>query len=207
MTSTIHRAAVLSLCLLIAATGCGTITKQQQDEVTVPSGTSVTIALDERLRTDTHESGDEFKAHTTSAVVIEGKTAIPAGAPVIGRLTHVEEPHRTAGKAEMTLAFEEIVDANGESHSISTEPVVLVGQGDKISDEEKVAGGAVIGGVIGALTGKEKAKSAAIGAAAGAAAGGAIALATKGQQLELPPGYRFTVQLTRSVDVEVAMRD
>ena len=72
------------------------------------------------------------------------------------------------------------------------------------SNDLAPAGGAVIGGIIGALTSKDKAKGAATGAVAGGAAGGAIALATKGQQLELPVGQRFTVELTSPVQVQIA---
>lgn len=138
--------------------------------------------------------------------MVNGSTVFPAGATVRGRLVHVDEPHRTAGKAEMTLAFEQIIDASGKAYPISAGQIALEGKGDKITDEAKVAGGAVIGGVIGALTSKDKAKGAATGAVAGGAAGGAIALATKGEQLELPAGQRFTVELTQPVQVQVASR-
>lgn len=177
---------------------------KQNVRVQVPSGSTMTVALDQALSTETNKAGDRFAARTTQAIVVDQRTVFPAGSKVTGTVTHVEEPHRTAGKAEMTLAFEQIVDASGKTHSIGTEPLVLIGQGDKISDEEKVAGGAVIGGIIGALTSKDKAKGAATGAVAGGVAGGAIAIATKGPQLVLPAGQQFSVELTRSVEVQIA---
>jgi outer membrane lipoprotein SlyB len=107
----------------------------------------------------------------------------------------------------MTLAFDQLVDPSGKLHSLSTSPVILVAEGDKISDEEKVAAGAVIGGVIGALSSsKQRAKGAAVGAAAGAAAGGAIALATKGKQIELPSGQHFALELDESIRVSVTQQ-
>jgi len=172
--------------------------------VTIPSGTSLLVSLDSHLGTDANKSGDSFKAHIAEAVRVDQMTVLPSGTEVRGRLTLVEEPHRTTGKAQMTLAFDQIVDPAGKVHSISTSPIVLVAEGDKISDEEKVAAGAVIGGVIGALSSnKQRAKGAAVGAAAGAAAGGAIALATKGQQLHLQAGQRFAVDLNESLRVSV----
>jgi len=177
---------------------------QSSEKVTVPSGTTVIVALDQRLRTDVQKTGDEFTAHTTTPVVIDQMVVFPEGSLVRGRLAHVEEPHRSAGKAQMTLSFEEIVDASGQTRSLPSELIALKGAGDEISDEEKLAGGAVIGGIIGALTSRDRTKGAAVGAAAGAAAGGAIALATKGDQLELPEGQRFSVQLTQSIRVPVA---
>ena len=184
----------------------GSTARPRVQNVSIPSGTTMVVALDERLSTETHNSGDRFKARTTNAIVIDRATVLPAGSTVNGHLTNVEEPHRTSGKAQMTLVFDEIVDANGKAHSISAGPIVLEGKGDAISDEEKVAGGAVIGGIIGALSSKDKAKGAAVGAAAGAAAGGAVALATKGGQLELPAGQQFQVELTKSLEMQVATR-
>jgi hypothetical protein len=227
MTRRIYSPVALSLSLIFALAGCSKEAQQSDagqssssgsgynnsgssrpavENVEIPSGTTLIVALDERLSTETNQAGDRFKGHTTNSIVIDQTTVLPAGSTVRGHLTHVEEPHRTTGKAEMTLAFDEIVDASGKTHSISSGPIALVGKGDAISDEEKVAGGAVIGGIIGALTSKNKGKGAAVGAAAGAAAGGAVALATKSGQLELPPGQRFEVELTRSVEMQVASR-
>jgi len=215
---------VIVACATLALVGCSTASEttdaasagktgsetaskpdlKQNLRVQVPSGSTLTVALDQTLSTETNRAGDGFTARTTQAIMVDQRTVFPAGSKVTGTLTHVDEPHRTAGKAEMTLAFEEIVDVTGKTHAIGTEPLVLVGKGDKISDEEKVAGGAVIGGIIGALTSKDKAKGAATGAVAGGVAGGAIAIATKGPQLVLPAGQQFSVELTRSVVVQIA---
>lgn len=172
--------------------------------VTIPSGTTLLVSLDTPLRTDLNKTGDAFQAHTAEAVRVDQMTVLPSGTQVRGRLILVEEPHRTAGKAQMTLLFDQVVDPSGQIHSISTAPIVLVAAGDKITDEEKVVGGAVLGGLIGVLTSsKQQAKGAAVGAAAGAAAGGIVALATKGKQLELPAGHRFVVDLNESFRVSV----
>ena len=193
-----------------ASTGAPTNTKPAPKEpeapklVIVPSGTTLVVALETHLRTDSNSTGDAFRARTTEAIRVNDLIVIPAGSEVRGRLTHVEEPHRTAGKAQMTLAFEEFLDAAGKTHAISVAPIVLEAEGDKVSDEEKVAAGAVIGGVIGALTSKKKTKGAVTGAVVGAAAGGAIALATKGKQLDLPAGQQFSIELTAPVQVPVA---
>jgi hypothetical protein len=172
--------------------------------VTIPSGTTLLVALDESLRTDANKVGDNFTAHLSDAVHLDQMTVLPSGTEVRGRLTVVEEPHRTTGKAQMTLVFDQVVDPAGRTHSISAAPIVLVAEGDKISDEEKVAAGAVIGAIIGAVSSdKQRTKGAVVGGVAGAAAGGAIALATKGHQIELPAGQRFAVDLNESLRVSV----
>lgn len=172
--------------------------------VTVPVGTNLIMALQTHLRTDSNTTGDTFRAHLTDAVRVDNMTVFPVGTEVRGRLSLVEEPHRTSGKAQMTLTFLEVVDPAGYLHAIATTPLVLVGESDKISDEAKVGAGAVIGGIIGALSSsKQRTKGATVGAAAGAAAGGAVALATKGQQIDLPSGQRFEIELNQLMRVSV----
>ncbi|MEW5701823.1 MAG: hypothetical protein AB1792_06300 [Candidatus Zixiibacteriota bacterium] len=167
----------------------------------VPAGTAISVELVTPLRTDSNQVGDLFTARVAEAIIVEGATVVPAGSEMRGRLTEVEEPHRTKGKARMTLQIESIVDASGTAHSITASPIVLEGEGDKISDEAKVGGGAVVGGIVGALTSKKKGKGAAVGAAVGAAAGGAAALATKGKQIELPAGHALKVEVTQTAEL------
>ncbi len=211
-----------TLCLigLLTLSGCSTTSNQSTGTgvirsenatstrlATVPSGTTMVVSLDEPLSTRTHKTGDWFTAHTIRPLSVEGRTVFPAGSEVRGQLTHDRQPGRTSGKAEMTISFEQIVDVNGRQQNISSEMIPLVGADEKISDEEKVAGGAVIGGIIGALTSKKKTKGAVTGALGGAAAGGAIALATRGNQIDLPAGQRFEVALTRTVEVPITRVD
>lgn len=175
--------------------------------VTIPSGSTLHIALNSPLATNTSKAGDNFTARLNEHVRVDQMTVLPVGTEVRGRVVVAEEPHRTTGKAQLTLAFDQLVDPSGKLHSLSTAPAVLVAQGDKISDEEKVAAGAVIGGVIGVLSSsKQRAKGAVVGAAAGAAAGGAIALATKGKQISLPAGQHFAVELDESIRVSVTQQ-
>ncbi|HUU46713.1 MAG TPA: hypothetical protein VM118_13370 [Acidobacteriota bacterium] len=213
--------AIVSLFAAVSLFGCrsaqeevnanaentSTPTSNWPKTLTVPAGTTLLVSLDSPLRTDASKVGDSFSAHLTDAVHVDQMTVLPVGTEVRGRLTLVEEPHRTSGKAQMTLMFDEVVDPAGQSHSISTAPIVLVAEGDKIGDAEKVAAGAVIGGIIGAVSSPEqRAKGAAVGAAAGAVAGGAIAIATKGEQIELPAGQRFAVDLKESLRVSVTQQ-
>jgi len=129
--------------------------------MTVPAGTTFYVSLNSPLATNANKSGDNFTARLNQHVRVDQMTVLPSGSEVRGRLSLVEPPHRTTGKAQMTLLFDQVVDPSGKLHSINTLPIVLVAEGDKISDEEKVAAGAVIGGVIGALSSsKQRAKGA-----------------------------------------------
>lgn len=171
--------------------------------VTIPAGTALQVALDTKLRTDSNAVGDPVIATLGSAFMADGETAIPAGSKLHGSITELEEPHRTKGKAHMTLEFNRAVTPDGQTITLVTSPLAFEGEKDKMSDEVKVGAGAVIGGAIGAITSKDSKKGAAVGAAVGAAAGGAAALATKGKQIELAPGQELSVEVTQAAQVEV----
>jgi hypothetical protein len=171
--------------------------------VTVPAGSALQVALDTKLRTDSNAVGDPVIATLAAAIMADGETAIPAGSKLHGTITALEEPHRTSGKAQMTLQFDKVVTPDGQTYALVTAPLSFEGEKDKMSDEVKVGAGAVIGGAIGAIASKNSKKGAAIGAAVGAAAGGATALATKGKQIELAPGQELSVEVTQPAQVEV----
>jgi hypothetical protein len=69
-----------------------------QTELSLPEGTSVKAKLQNTLSTFSSKPGDPFTARVTEAVTLDGKTVIPVGATVQGRVTKVSEPRRIAGK-------------------------------------------------------------------------------------------------------------
>ena len=66
--------------------------------ISVPEGTVVNVFLDQTLSSAQNRSGDEFDASVSSPVVVDGKTVIPKGARVRGRVVeanasgHLEHP-------------------------------------------------------------------------------------------------------------------
>jgi hypothetical protein len=217
MRNTFTYSLTMLLGVAILASGCSmsgprvdeihSTAPRYSHEVTVPEGTSMVVALDKELRTDTHRSGDAFTAHTTAPVMVGRTMVFPTGSVVHGHLSGVVDARRSSGPAQMTLIFDNIIDPSGYEHSLPTELITLVAKPNPGGDAQKVAGGAVLGGIIGALTTKDKLKGAVIGGAAGAVVGGAIAIATKDNNLEIPRNQRFQLALTRPIDVPYAHLD
>ncbi|MBI3872152.1 MAG: hypothetical protein HY304_03635 [candidate division Zixibacteria bacterium] len=174
--------------------------------VAIPVGTTLAATLLTPLRTDSNHVGDEITATVADPVTINGTVVLPVGAVIRGHLTQVEEPHRTSGRASMTLSFDTVIDHQGRAHTIETAPLAFEAKPDKVSDAKKVGAGAIVGGAIGLLTSKNKAKGAIVGAAVGAAAGGGVALATKGKQLELPAGKALNLEVSKSADIPVVVK-
>jgi hypothetical protein len=161
------------------------------ETLVIPAGTSVVASLQTLVSTDVNQNGDPFTATTTAPIVISGRTVVPAGAKVQGALRNVVESGRIKGRAQMSLSFEQIADAQGKMHAIHAQALNL-----------KAESGAIIGGIV------EGKKGAAVGGAVGAGAGTIVMLATKGEDIELKPGQQLNVEFTQpaSIPVVIAQR-
>lgn len=177
------------------------VQKPRFETLAIPGGTTFVASLDTQLSTETNHAGDTFNATTIEPIIVDGKTAIPAGAKLHGVLRDVEASGRVQGRARMTLTYETIVDSQGKTHTISALPLTLQAASATHGDVEKIAAGGVLGAIIGGIAGGGK--GAAIGAGAGAGAGTILMLATKGDDLELNPGQKLSVHLTGSMSVRV----
>lgn len=63
-----------------------------QNGMTVPEGTALKVKLGTTISTFSSKVGDAFQAKVTEPVVVDGKTLIPVGATVEGRITKLNEP-------------------------------------------------------------------------------------------------------------------
>lgn len=170
-------------------------------EVTVPSGTELTVVLREKVSTESGKPGQTFTAATTAPVEIDGLQPVPAGAIVSGEVTQAEQAGRVGGKAKLTLVFRRLELPDGKTYAISAPPLMLEGEGTAKGDIEKVVGGAVGGGILGGVLGGKK--GAGKGAAAGTVAGGILAVATRGNDIVLDVGKEAKVVLDAPLIVAV----
>jgi hypothetical protein len=184
-----------------ASSGAGANQKQDRETLVIPTGTTVVASLDTSLSTDLNHSGDAFTATVNQPVVVDGRTLMPSGSQIHGVLQDVEDSGRIKGRARMTLLYQSIVDPDGQQYGISAVPLTLQAASETNSDIEKIAAGAVLGAIVGGIA--DGSKGAAIGAGAGAGAGTIYMLATKGDDLELNPGQRLAMHMTKSMSVQV----
>ena len=167
--------------------------------VTIPSGTLLTIAMIDSIGTDTNKAGDTFTGSISDPVVVDGKTVLPKGMKVKGRIETLDEPGRVKGKAAMSLVLTDLVGQ--KSYAITTDPFSAQAGAETKQNALKVGGGAAIGAIIGAIAGGKK--GAATGAAVGGGAGTAAVLATRGQQLKIESEQKVNFVLRKDVDVEL----
>ena len=101
------------LCALLACASMNTLAAAQAG-APVPAGTALMVRLETTLATFSNKAGDPFQARLTQAVVLNGKTLLPAGTMVEGRVTKVAEPRRISGKPTIGILPEAIILPTGE---------------------------------------------------------------------------------------------
>jgi hypothetical protein len=153
-------------------------TDPQVQTLVIPSGTAIVASLDERLTTEMNVAGDPFTATTLYPIVIGGRLVVPVGSCIHGIVRNVQTSGRIEGRAEMTLAFQEIADVEGKRNPISALPLTL-----QADSERRDVG---IGDTIGGRLDTDK----------GAGPGAVVILATHGGYIELDSGRKLNIQLT-----------
>lgn len=200
---------VLPCILLMAAMATAQISAP------VPAGTALMVKLETTLATFSNKPGDPFQGRLTQAVVVDGKTVIPAGATVEGRVTKVDEPRRIAGKPTIGIAPEALLLPGGERVSLYATLVDTDIKGTDVNQEGEfkgsghdrrdemeagggTAGGMLIGGLIGGPPGVL------IGGVVGAGSTGAHWL-SKHHSATMPAGTTLTIELNRPLTMTPAV--
>jgi hypothetical protein len=167
-------------------------------KVTVPSGTQLSVRLNDEVDSEKAQVGDVFHGSISAPVTVGEETVIPTTADVEGRVVEVKSAGRFAGQSVLTLELTKLT-MNGKTYSLQTSQWTKSGNGRGKSTAAKVGGGAAVGAVLGGIFGGGK--GAAIGAAAGAGAGTGVSAATKGQQIILRPEAVIGFQLQGPITV------
>ncbi|MGA9390565.1 MAG: hypothetical protein WBV69_08980 [Candidatus Sulfotelmatobacter sp.] len=200
-------------CILILATMAAA-----QASAPVPAGTALMVKLETTLATFSNKAGDPFQARLTEPVVLDGKTVIPAGAMVEGRVSRVAEPRRITGKPTIGILPEALVLPTGERLFLDATLVdTNIGGGTDVNREGEfkgsghdrhdqietgggTAGGMLIGGLIGGPPGIL------IGGVVGAGSTGAHWL-SKHRSATLPVGTKLTLELNRPLAMAAPAAD
>jgi hypothetical protein len=166
--------------------------------VTIPDGTELSIRLIDPLDSEKNQVGDSFRATLNHSIVVDERTAVPAGADVMGRVIDVKGATHFTGKAVLAVELVSLT-MGGKSYELRTQEFRKEGVARGKNTAEKVGGGAALGAIIGGIAGGGK--GAAIGATVGAGAGGGVNAVTKGQKIQFPTESVLNFRLANSVTV------
>jgi hypothetical protein len=190
----------LTSLILLAGFACA--------QTALPNGTAVKMKLETTLATFSSKAGDPFSARVTEPVVIDGKTVIPIGATVDGRVTKSSEPRRIAGKPTIAIFPENLVLPNGDRFMFNASLVdtnarhgsdvntegQFKGAGHDGKDLTEIGMGTGGGMLVGGLAGGGK------GLLIGGAVGAAVTVAHwlgKHRSAMLPAGTELVMELNR----------
>jgi hypothetical protein len=184
-------------------------------QTALPTGTAVKMKLETTLATFSSKTGDPFSARVTAPVVVDGKTVIPIGATVEGRVTKANEPRRIAGKPTIAIFLENMVLPNGDRFMLNASLVdtnarhgtdvntegQFKGSGHDGKDLTEIGMGTGGGMLVGGLAGGGK------GFLIGGAVGATVTVAHwlgKHRSAMLPAGTELVMELNRPMTMTVA---
>jgi type IV secretory pathway VirB10-like protein len=162
----------------------------------LPRETELTLVLEEELTSDQSREGDAVTARVERAVGEDGRIVLPGGTVLRGKVTEALSSGRVKGRARVAVTFDRIV-VRGVTHELDATPIMAEAAGESGRDAKVVGGAAAAGAILGAITGGKK--GAVKGTVLGGAAGGAAVLLTKGREVQIPAGSRWTVRLRDSL--------
>lgn len=164
----------------------------------IPAGAHISIRTNEALGSKISQAGDTFTATVVRPIVIDGQTAIPAGARATGVVEEAKALGRFKGAAYLELRLE-TVRVNGGSYQTHSNGLERAEKGKGKRSAGFIGGGAGLGALIGGIAGGGK--GALIGGLVGGGAGTAGAGLTGKKNIFIPAESTLTFRLTRAVRI------
>jgi len=186
-----------------ATSPASSVTKPQLREVTIPSGTPLSVKLTNAVASDSSKAEDPVRGTLAKPVVVDGATVVPSGSSITGSVLEAKESGRVKGLASIAIRFDRL-KVGSETHEIRTARIAREAKPTKGEDAKKVGIGAGAGALVGALAGGKK--GALIGGGIGAGAGTGVVMATRGEEVRLNAGMTVTTSLKEPLTIQVAVQ-
>jgi hypothetical protein len=171
------------------------------DEVVIPSASVIGLQIETPVSSERARVEDRVEARVLRDVIVDGRTAVPAGTRAIGAVTVVDLGGKVKERARLGVRFHTLMLADGTELPIKTDAILREGDSPTGESARKIGGAAVGGAILGAIIGGKK--GAIVGGATGAAGGSAVVMAGDRNAATLPVGAVVTVRLAAPVTVEV----
>ncbi len=169
-------------------------------DVTVASGTLVTVEFLDKLSSHESTAGQEFTARVVEPVSVPEGIAIPAGSVVTGKVIEAKPAKKVGGSSRLNLEFASIRLPAGDTAPFHA-TFSSKGKSSTGRDVGIIAGAAAGGAILGnqVIDDDGGTKGALIGAAAGAIA----ASQTRAKPVEIAAGTVTNLELTESIALTI----
>lgn len=175
--------------------------KPRFEEVTVRQDSVVGIKIDQAVSSETAKVEDRVTAKVTRDVIVDGRTAIAAGAKLEGIVTLAERGGKFRERAKLGVRFTTLILADGMRVPLQTEAILREGDSPTGEAGSKIGASAVAGAILGGLIGGKR--GAVIGSTAGAAGGTAVVASGGRNEAIIQGGAPLTVRLTAPVTLTI----
>jgi len=165
----------------------------------IPTGTSVTVRLIDRIDSEKDDPGAEFRASVDHDILVDGQVVVPRGADARVRLATEKDAGKFSGRTQLTVELLTL-SVNGMPMRVMSSEVTEAGKSQGTSTAKRAAAVGAVGAIIGAIAGGGK--GAAIGAGAGAATGAGSEVFTKGSRVRIPSETLLTFTLESALRLE-----
>ena len=170
------------------------------EQITIPSGTILSVRMIDNIDSTRNHAGDEFAATLDAPVVIGERAIIPRNSDARVRLVQATSAGHMTGRSDLKVELVSVT-AGGQTYQLQTSYHEQAGASRGTRTAETVGGGAVLGALIGAIAGRGR--GAAIGSVAGAGTGTAVEAGTHGQPVKIPSETKLDFTLKSPVTITV----
>jgi hypothetical protein len=181
-----------------AQDGTNNTSSNRVADLTLPSGTSIEIALATPLTSETASVGNAWTGSTRNALVLDGRNIVPAGSAVSGTVTSVK-PARKGDRAMLDLGLSSIT-VGGRSYRVRGSMESVVAGSPRARNLGAIGAATVAGAVLGHAVGGSD-KGTIIGGLIGGVAATGVVSQTKGWQVVLKEGTALTFTTNEAVAV------
>ena len=160
-----------------------------------PAGTEITVTVDQKLSSKTSQPGSAFLATVAQPVTVDGRTVIPKGSSVTGKVLRAKAKGKIKGEGELAITLTSVtIREKNYPLSVGSLDSTIKGKGKRtaVTTGGGAAGGALIGGLAGG------GKGAGIGALVGAAGGLVGGAFTGNKQIEISAETPLTFTLSKA---------
>jgi hypothetical protein len=164
------------------------------EPLVAPAGTEITVTVDQKLSSKTSQPGQAFMATVAQPVTVDGRTVIPKGSSVSGKVLRAKEKGKIKGEGELAITLTSVT-VRGRNYPLAVGSLDSTVKGKGKRTAVTTGGGAAGGALIGGLAGGGK--GAGIGALVGAAGGLVGGAFTGNKQIEIAAETPLTFTLAK----------
>ena len=171
----------------------------------VPAGTEIAIRLTSSISTRNSHAADPVDAVVIAPVVLNGRTAIAAGAIVHGKVEKIAQPQPPDRRATLLLIFHRI-ETSGTKHSMSAQLFEVDNAREKVDSQGQIVGILASETISGQLdAGLDKLSDQYSGLASILSAAKSAVLPDTSIEIDYPRGVEMTLRLNRPLPVPFAV--